>query len=455
MGVELSTGGLLGIAVGADLLGSAVMLALAGGPLAYLSWIYDPDPRTALGQLLVPSVVVSLAWLAIVSALGWRRAVGLRRGTLSAWALVPLGALWVAVLWAAGSTEVTDRAADYLVVMVVGLFAAAFLEELVYRGYLLHGFTRRYGGAVAVLVSSGLFAVAHLPAFLLDPEPPLVVLLLVVEIFLFGVAMCRVRAATGSLWMPTAIHALSNVTTAQIIWVPPLGRVDPIPVVAKVLPFALGLLALVELAVRVWRARSRVRRGSIPLAAPPTGANASLGASVGPSHRVALDPASGIERFTVGARRALLRAQEEARREDAAEIGTAHLLLGALHEGEDVVRATLTTLAVDLEPGPALEELTGSDGAMAVALPFSARAQALLLRLRDVPGALGHLYIGTAHLLLSLLREDQAARSSALLASLGIDRARAEKVLLDRLAEQTGAAPDRPGTPPASGTLRS
>jgi Clp amino terminal domain, pathogenicity island component len=114
-----------------------------------------------------------------------------------------------------------------------------------------------------------------------------------------------------------------------------------------------------------------------------------------------------FERFTDKARRVLVLAQEEARLLNHSFIGTEHLLLGLIHEGEGIGAKALESLGVDLEAtrervretiSTPLETDTGSP-------PFTPRATEVLeLALREAL-KLGHSYIGTEHLLLGLCRE--------------------------------------------------
>jgi ATP-dependent Clp protease ATP-binding subunit ClpC len=116
-----------------------------------------------------------------------------------------------------------------------------------------------------------------------------------------------------------------------------------------------------------------------------------------------------FERFTDRARSVLRLAQEEARLLNHSFVGTEHLLLGLIHEGEGVGAMALESLGVDLEATrervretitTPLDSETGSS-------PFTPRAKkALEMALRESL-QLGHSYIGTEHLLLGLCREGE------------------------------------------------
>src|SRR5213076_2117193 len=123
-----------------------------------------------------------------------------------------------------------------------------------------------------------------------------------------------------------------------------------------------------------------------------------------------------FERFTDRARRVLVLAQEEARLLNHNFIGTEHILLGLIHEGEGVAAKALESLGISLEAvrekveetiGPAVSSPTGSP-------PFTPRAKKVLeLSLREAL-QLGHNYIGTEHMLLGLGREGQGVAAQVL-----------------------------------------
>jgi ATP-dependent Clp protease ATP-binding subunit ClpC len=129
-----------------------------------------------------------------------------------------------------------------------------------------------------------------------------------------------------------------------------------------------------------------------------------------------------FERFTDRARRVLVLAQEEARQLNHSFIGTEHILLGLIHEGEGVAAKVMESLGVTLEEVRArVDEMIGPAGAAAIASPpFTPRAKKVLeLSLREAL-QLGHNYIGTEHLLLGIVREGEGVAAQVLV-SLGAD----------------------------------
>jgi ATP-dependent Clp protease ATP-binding subunit ClpA len=129
-----------------------------------------------------------------------------------------------------------------------------------------------------------------------------------------------------------------------------------------------------------------------------------------------------FERFTDRGRRVLVLAQEEARLLNHNFIGTEHLLLGLIHEGEAVAAKALESLGVTLEAarvkvaeldGPIPSENVGSP-------PFTPRAKKVLECSMREAVQLGHNYIGTEHLLLGLIREGEGVATQVLV-SLGAD----------------------------------
>jgi hypothetical protein len=129
-----------------------------------------------------------------------------------------------------------------------------------------------------------------------------------------------------------------------------------------------------------------------------------------------------FERFTDRARRVVVLAQEEARLLNHNYIGTEHLLLGLIHEGEGVAAQTLGSLDVALETVRARVEAIIGEGGRSPSghIPFTPRAKKVLeLALREAL-QLGHNFIGTEHLLLGLIREGEGV-GAQVLAELGVD----------------------------------
>jgi Clp amino terminal domain, pathogenicity island component len=127
-------------------------------------------------------------------------------------------------------------------------------------------------------------------------------------------------------------------------------------------------------------------------------------------------PKDLFARFTDRARRVVVLAQHEARELGQGSVGTEHLLLGLLAEGEGVAAMTLESLGISLEEArDRVEEIAGrGQGAPAGHIPFTPRAKkALELSLREAL-QLGHTYIGTEHLLLSLLAEGDGTPAQVL-----------------------------------------
>jgi ATP-dependent Clp protease ATP-binding subunit ClpC len=155
-----------------------------------------------------------------------------------------------------------------------------------------------------------------------------------------------------------------------------------------------------------------------------------------------------FEKFTDRARRVVVLAQEEARLLNHGSIGTEHLLLGIVHEGQGVAARTLESLDIRLSAvRHAVEREVPRGTSPAVGPPqFTPRAkQALEDALRESL-QLGHNYIGTEHLLLGLLRNDESVASNVL---------RGLGLTFDRAREQVVAVlADRPVPPEESGVHR-
>ena len=149
-----------------------------------------------------------------------------------------------------------------------------------------------------------------------------------------------------------------------------------------------------------------------------------------------------FERFTDRARRVVVLAQEEARLLNHNYIGTEHILLGLIHEGEGVAARALGLLDISLQAARVQVEGRVPRGRRAPTghIPFTPRAKKVLeLSLREAL-QLGHDYIGTEHILLGVLREGQGV-AAQVLAGFGADYARVRGqvvLLLDGEGERAG-----------------
>jgi len=157
-----------------------------------------------------------------------------------------------------------------------------------------------------------------------------------------------------------------------------------------------------------------------------------------------------FERFTDRARRVLVLAQEEARLLNHSFIGTEHILLGLIHEGEGVAAKALESLGITLEAvREKVEETIGmSSNPPSGSPPFTPRAKKVLeLSLREAL-QLGHSYIGTEHMLLGLVREGEGVAAQVLV-SLGADLAAVRKQVIDMMSGYQGKDAPAQGTPSA------
>ena len=146
-----------------------------------------------------------------------------------------------------------------------------------------------------------------------------------------------------------------------------------------------------------------------------------------------------FERFTDRARRVVVLAQEEARLLNHNYIGTEHILLGLIHEGEGVAAKALESLGISLEAvRNQVEEIIGQGGASPSGhIPFTPRAKKVLeLSLREAL-QLGHNYIGTEHILLGLIREGEGVAAQVLV-KLGADLSRVRQQVIQLLSGYSG-----------------
>ena len=156
-----------------------------------------------------------------------------------------------------------------------------------------------------------------------------------------------------------------------------------------------------------------------------------------------------FERFTDRARRVVVLAQEEARMLNHNYIGTEHILLGLIHEGDGVAAKALELLGIGLEAvRQQVEEIIGQgQQAPSGHIPFTPRAKRVLeLSLREAL-QLGHNYIGTEHILLGLIREGEGV-AAQVLTRMGadLDKVRSQVVRLVGTGTSEDADPAGPRT---------
>ncbi|NQW34170.1 MAG: ATP-dependent Clp protease ATP-binding subunit [Acidimicrobiaceae bacterium] len=158
-----------------------------------------------------------------------------------------------------------------------------------------------------------------------------------------------------------------------------------------------------------------------------------------------------FERFTDRARRVVVLAQEEARLLNHSYIGTEHILLGLIHEGEGVAAKGLEALGISLEAVRAqVEEIIGQGGSSPSGhIPFTPRAKKVLeLSLREAL-QLGHNYIGTEHILLGLIREGEGVAAQVLV-KLGADLGRVRQQVIQLLSGYQGPGGKPEGEAPGA-----
>ncbi|WP_127842689.1 ATP-dependent Clp protease ATP-binding subunit [Actinomyces wuliandei] len=167
-----------------------------------------------------------------------------------------------------------------------------------------------------------------------------------------------------------------------------------------------------------------------------------------------------FERFTDRARRVVVLAQDEARALNHNYIGTEHLLLGLIHEGEGVAAKALESMDISLDAVRAqvVEIIGEGQSAPTGHIPFTPRGKKVFeLSMREAL-QLGHNYIGTEHLLLGLLREGEGV-AAQVLTNLGGDLSSVRQTVLQMLSGYEGketvnaGGPSKEGTPSGSAIL--
>lgn len=146
-----------------------------------------------------------------------------------------------------------------------------------------------------------------------------------------------------------------------------------------------------------------------------------------------------FSRFTERARKVIILAKEEAKRFNHDYIGTEHILLGLIKEGEGVAAAVLQNLGLSLEAIRLEVEKLVQPGPPTVVsgdIPFTPKAKKVIELATDEARNLGHNYIGTEHLLLGLLREGEGV-ASQVLSNLGLDLNRVRQEVMSLLGSST------------------
>src|SRR5258706_4924442 len=159
------------------------------------------------------------------------------------------------------------------------------------------------------------------------------------------------------------------------------------------------------------------------------------------------------DKFTERVRKVIYLAREEAARLQHDYIGTEHLLLGVIREGEGIAATVLNNLGLDLDRIRQEVEnmVSASGGTMTIGeIPFTPRAKRVLELAVEEARSLGHNYVGTEHLLLGLIREGEGVAAKVLL-ELGVDRKRVREETLKLLGGQPAPSgqerEERPETP--------
>ena len=154
-----------------------------------------------------------------------------------------------------------------------------------------------------------------------------------------------------------------------------------------------------------------------------------------------------FNKFTERARKVILLAKEEAKRFNHDYIGTEHILLGLIREGEGVAAAVLQKLGLSPEKiRLEVEKLVQSGPSTMVSgdIPFTPKAKKVIELAMEEARSLGHNYIGTEHLLLGLIREGEGVASQVLM-NLGLDLNRVRNEVITLLGSSSPAPTPGPG----------
>jgi ATP-dependent Clp protease ATP-binding subunit ClpA len=207
-------------------------------------------------------------------------------------------------------------------------------------------------------------------------------------------------------------------------------------------PQSIGAMLLGQLGVEFEKVRHQViaTLGQPHPRAGPAASASATSASASPSREQFVGP---FDRFNAAAKKVLALAQDDAIRLKHNYIGTEHLLLGLIREGESVAAQTLNSLGVELSKvRTAVEFIIGAGGepVSPSEITMSPRSRTVIELAIDEARRLGHGHVGPEHLLLGLVREGEGI-ASGVLESLGITMHKVRQQLLATLGQQ---APDMP-----------
>ncbi|MBI4388138.1 MAG: ATP-dependent Clp protease ATP-binding subunit [Candidatus Omnitrophica bacterium] len=161
-----------------------------------------------------------------------------------------------------------------------------------------------------------------------------------------------------------------------------------------------------------------------------------------------------FDRFTERARKVIILAKEEAKRFNHDYIGTEHILLGLIKEGESVAAAVLQNLGLSLDTiRLEVEKLVqfGPSTIVSGDIPFTPKAKKVIELAMDEARRLGHNYIGTEHLLLGLIKEGEGVASHVLM-NIGLDLNKVRSEVIKLLGSSTPSTGAGGGAPSGTGT---
>ena len=196
---------------------AAIYILIAAGFSTLLEVWFAPETETAdfaLTHLIpLPIIIAAGLWFAYSSGWWsdiWRETPTYRQKPQRLWLVVIPAALVVQILLLAVDVPWADRTLGLILIVLVGTLLVGFGEEFFFRGILVTALRARHGEFVTLLITTGVFALAHIPGSIITGVPPAFIAFQVAGLATVGATYYWVRRVTGRLWVAMLVHAFTD-----------------------------------------------------------------------------------------------------------------------------------------------------------------------------------------------------------------------------------------------------